>query len=70
MLERISRFYGKEAAAKNAPNMAEVDKEFNMWLAESCREMELEGEEFIDHWEHMIDCWEDGYRAYKRGEVI
>lgn len=70
MLERIAKFYGKEAAAKEKPNAPEADKEFNMWLAESCKEMELEGEEFIDHWEHMIDCWEDGYADYKKGRVI
>jgi len=70
MLERTSMFYGKEAAANDKPNNAEVDKEFNMWMAEILGQMELPDEEFADMWEHLIDCWESGYLAYKRGEVI
>lgn len=70
MLERIARNYGIEAAKNHHPRNADIDKGFNMWVAEGAKHMELEGEEFTDHWDHMIDCWEDGYDDYKRGDII
>jgi len=38
-------------------------------MADILTQMELPDEEFADMWEHLIDCWESGYLAYKRGEV-
>lgn len=70
MLERIARHYGIQSAKNNQPRNADVDKEFNMWVADGAKSMQLEGDEFMDHWDHMINCWEDGYDAYKRGDIV
>lgn len=69
MLERIAQNFGTQAAKNNQPRNSDIDKEFNMWVADGAKQMELEGEEFEDHWSHMIDCWESGYDAYRRGKI-
>lgn len=70
MLERTSFFYGKEAAVNQKPRNADYDKEFNMWVTDMAKQMELVGDDFMDHFDHMIDCWENGYDAYKRGDAL
>lgn len=70
MLERMARFYGKEAAANERPRNADADYGFSTWAIETLKGSDLEGDEFMNNLDHMINCWEDGYDAYKRGDVI
>lgn len=71
MLERMSVYYGKEAAAKELPRDALEDNDFCIFLDDTLGQMRDE-EDFDeeDFKEHLIDCWERSYDDYKNGKVI
>lgn len=68
--ERSAFLYGKEAAANDKTRSADNDNEFTQWVNEGSLFMELENEEYYEFLDNMINSWEDGYDAYKRGEII
>lgn len=70
MLERTSYHYGKYAAEKGRPDSSTVDLDFCMWALETLDQMELPEDEYGDTFEHMIDCWDNGYNDYKNGKII